>query len=230
MRAHPRVSFPAGARYAYSNLAYWLLGKVIERASGLPFRDYLPREIFSPLGASAGELSLLAPDTDLAARGYQRKYSAMGLFTRVAVRGEFLDGSEGGWLRFRRVYMNGPPYGGIVCTARGFSRFLRDQLRKESTLFGSEQRALFFSAQQDAHGHAVPTTLGWHRGELAGVTYFGKPGGGPGFHGNVRIYPEPRIATAWFVNHMEVSERAINEFGDAADRHWLTSASPHGRG
>jgi CubicO group peptidase (beta-lactamase class C family) len=32
---HPRLSFELGTRYAYSNIGYWLLGKVVERASGV---------------------------------------------------------------------------------------------------------------------------------------------------------------------------------------------------
>jgi hypothetical protein len=35
----------------------------------------------SPLGATAGQMRLVVPDADLAARGYQCKYSPMGLFT-----------------------------------------------------------------------------------------------------------------------------------------------------
>ena len=67
----------------------------------------------------------------------------------------------------------------------------------------------------------IPTTLGWHRGQLDGVTYYGKPGGGPGYHGNIRIYPDRGIATAWFANATDVSEGSIIRFSDAADRYWL---------
>jgi D-alanyl-D-alanine carboxypeptidase len=221
LRAHPRLSFPPGDRYAYSNLSYWLLGKVIERVSGLSYEGYLQKEIFAPLGATAAELNTAIPDLGEFARGYQRKYSAMGLFTRLAVRAAFLDGSERGYLRFARVSMNGAAYGGLLGTARGFCRFLQDQLRPASVLLGPEEKALFFSPQRDAHNRETPTTLGWHRGRLEGIAYFGKPGGGPGFHSNIRLYPERGIATAWFINHMGVDETRINQFGDAADRHWL---------
>jgi CubicO group peptidase (beta-lactamase class C family) len=196
---------------------------VIERISGLRFWEYLRREIFARLGVTAGQMSGAVPDLNLLARGYQRKWSAMGLFTRLAVRRDFLDGSDGMWLRFRRVNMNGAPYGGIVGNARGFCRFLQDQIRPESVLLPPEQKALFFSAQRDAHNREIPTTLGWHRGQVSGVTYYGKPGGGPGFNSNIRVYPSRGMVTAWFINHMEVEEGTINRFGDAADRHWLVS-------
>ena len=98
MRAHRRPRFSPGDRYAYSNLSYWLLGKVIERASGLPYEEYLRREIFAPLGATAGEMNTTIADVGEFARGYQRKYSAMGVFTRLAVRREFGDAADGFWL------------------------------------------------------------------------------------------------------------------------------------
>ncbi len=40
---------PPGARYAYSNSSYSLIGCVIERLSGLPFWEYCRRTIFVPL-------------------------------------------------------------------------------------------------------------------------------------------------------------------------------------
>lgn len=41
---------PAGARYHYSNLAFALLGVVVERVSGLPYREYVERRLLEPLG------------------------------------------------------------------------------------------------------------------------------------------------------------------------------------
>lgn len=70
-------------------------------------------------------------------------------------------------------------------------------------------------------GQALETTLGWHRGRLAETPYYGKPGGGPGFRSNIRVYPEKRLATAWFINETGVSEGSINNFTDTLDRHFL---------
>jgi CubicO group peptidase (beta-lactamase class C family) len=40
---------PAGARYHYSNLAYALLGIVVERVSGVPYVDYVREQFLEPL-------------------------------------------------------------------------------------------------------------------------------------------------------------------------------------
>jgi CubicO group peptidase (beta-lactamase class C family) len=41
---------PAGARFHYSNLAFALLGVVVERASGLPYTRYVTERILRPVG------------------------------------------------------------------------------------------------------------------------------------------------------------------------------------
>jgi D-alanyl-D-alanine carboxypeptidase len=48
-RSHPPVSAP-GARWAYNNSGYVLLGAVIEQVSGQPYGDFIEQHIFGPLG------------------------------------------------------------------------------------------------------------------------------------------------------------------------------------
>jgi CubicO group peptidase (beta-lactamase class C family) len=201
LRAHPRLRSVPGARYSYSNLGYWLLGKVIECASGLRYERFVEDAVLTPLGVPRHELCLAVEDPTRLARGYERPWSALGIFARLAVRPSLLDGRDGKWLRFARVYMHGPAYGGLMGTARGFCRFLRGQLAQ-----------------------APSPALGWRAGELAGVGYLGKPGGGPGFCGNVRVYPSVGIGTAWFANRMEVSEAKIVAFTDSVDGGWLPAS------
>ncbi len=44
---------PPGQRYAYSNLGYALLGKIVERVSGMRFRDYVTANILRPLAMTS---------------------------------------------------------------------------------------------------------------------------------------------------------------------------------
>ena len=44
------VDFPAGERYEYSNTGYFLLGVIVERASGMPLARFAEERIFRPLG------------------------------------------------------------------------------------------------------------------------------------------------------------------------------------
>ena len=42
--------FPAGEGCSYADPGYFLLGMIIERASGLKYKDYLQKEVFGPIG------------------------------------------------------------------------------------------------------------------------------------------------------------------------------------
>jgi CubicO group peptidase (beta-lactamase class C family) len=44
------VEFTPGARWAYNNSGYILLGAIIEAASGMPYADFVEQRIFEPLG------------------------------------------------------------------------------------------------------------------------------------------------------------------------------------
>ena len=44
------LALSPGERFEYSNLAYYLLGQVVERVSGQTLRDFSDAEIFTPLG------------------------------------------------------------------------------------------------------------------------------------------------------------------------------------
>src|SRR3954454_24865177 len=94
--------------------------------------------------------------------------------------------------RCRRIeshYPNGPAFGGLVGTARGFARFLQDQLSAHSVLFSDATRAAFFAPQRTRSGKPIPMTLGWHVGGAGGTPFLFKEGGGGGFHCMMRLYP-----------------------------------------
>jgi CubicO group peptidase (beta-lactamase class C family) len=42
--------FPTGEMQQYSNSGFWLLGLVVEKASGMTYEDYVEKKLFEPLG------------------------------------------------------------------------------------------------------------------------------------------------------------------------------------
>ena len=44
------LAFPPGAKYQYSSPGYNLLARIVERASGRPFNEYVRKELFDPAG------------------------------------------------------------------------------------------------------------------------------------------------------------------------------------
>src|SRR5262249_259290 len=43
------LDFDPGTRFAYSNFGYCVLGRLIERASGMPYEQYVKRNVLAPL-------------------------------------------------------------------------------------------------------------------------------------------------------------------------------------
>jgi CubicO group peptidase (beta-lactamase class C family) len=72
---------PAGARFHYSNLAFALLGIVVERVSGVPYKDYVRERLLEPLGLSR---LTFEPDPP-AAKGYVAQPYADGVWEAVNV-------------------------------------------------------------------------------------------------------------------------------------------------
>jgi len=72
---------PAGARFHYSNLAFALLGIVVERVSGLAYPDYVRQRLLEPLGLERTSFEPQAP----AATGYLVQPYAEGVWDEAPV-------------------------------------------------------------------------------------------------------------------------------------------------
>lgn len=230
LEANPKLEFGPGERYAYSNLSYWLLGKVIEEVSGMSYRDYLKQEIFEPLGITENEMTFdrSASQTTFA-QGHQERFSILSLFFWALTSNKLWDKSVGKWARFQQyLLMNGPAYGGCIGTATGYAKILQDMLLalqtdgKEPKLFTSSINDFIEPQYSSKAPDLFPSTcIGFNRGENDNHTYFTKVGGGPGFSSNIRIYPNAGIATVYLCNKTEVSEGPVNSFLDKLDKDFL---------
>jgi CubicO group peptidase (beta-lactamase class C family) len=72
---------PSGARFHYSNLAYALLGIVVERVSGVPYMDYVGERLFEPVGLTRMTFETRPP----AAEGYVGQPYVDGVWSAVHV-------------------------------------------------------------------------------------------------------------------------------------------------
>jgi CubicO group peptidase (beta-lactamase class C family) len=58
--------------YEYANYGFALLGRIVAKASGTPYHEYLEKQILAPLGMSASTLEPSAVPDALRARGYRK--------------------------------------------------------------------------------------------------------------------------------------------------------------
>lgn len=210
-----------GAEYGYSNVGYWLLEMAIEGATGDSYVDVAQRQVFAPLGITADGASFELPPADRLATGHIRRWSLTNMVLYVTAPSRYWSTRRGGWSRFVRLRSHGFAYGGLYTTATAFSAVLSDLLRDDSRLLSSASRKVLFAAHRTSGGAAVGGCLGWVLGELDGVPYIGKQGGGAGFHGNVRLYPSVGLAIVFFANSTEISPSPIDARSDALDAPFL---------
>ncbi len=64
------LQFTPGQRFAYCNTGYYLLGMIVEKASGKPYATFLADRIFTPLGMTSTALDDYADARPVRARGY----------------------------------------------------------------------------------------------------------------------------------------------------------------
>jgi len=199
LRDHARLATTPGTRFAYSNIGYWLLGALIEELSGVSFASYVQSEVFAPLGLTSRDMAYAISDRAEQASGYLERFSAINLMRPFLLDRRFTGEGAGRWLEIRPHRVNGPAFGGIVGSARGFATFLQDQLRGRSRVLGGRARALLYEPQRTPKGE-IPMTLGWHIGSLAAQRCYFKEGGGAGFHSMMRLYQAKGIATVLMTN------------------------------
>ncbi|AXR63230.1 serine hydrolase domain-containing protein [Leptospira mayottensis] len=207
LEKYSKLNFEPGKRYSYSNISYWLLGKIVEKISGVSYKEYMTSKIFKKLNLSESEMGFSIPIGPRHVKGYLRKFSFLNLFKSFLLDSKFFGEYEGNWLHIRDHYLNGPSFGGIISNAESISFFLRDQLSEESVLFSHNVKSLFYQPQNDNQGNSVEMSLGWHIRSLNGNRYYFKEGGGGGFHSEMRIYPDRGIATVVISNDTEFNTR-----------------------
>jgi CubicO group peptidase (beta-lactamase class C family) len=107
-----------GAGFRYSNASYLLLGMLIERASGEPWKDYIQREVLDRAGMASSGFFSLEENTRRTAEGYIP-----------------LPGPAGRPLRWKKNLYEVTPApaadGGATATAEDLLRFLRALRRGE---------------------------------------------------------------------------------------------------
>lgn len=214
---HPERDDAVDTRYRYSNVGYWLLERVIEVASGEDYGDYIAQHVFAPLGVTASALTFDPQPSHALATGHSRRFTLMGVALRLMTPSRYWSSPHGGWSRVAHVKPLGRSYGGIFTSAAALAPVLQDLLQAQPKLLSAHARDQMLTAQHTRDGEPTGEALGWVMGELNGVRYVGKQGGGLGFHGNVRIYPTLGIATVLLANRTEVSAGSIDERSDELD-------------
>ncbi|MBP6235839.1 MAG: beta-lactamase family protein [Saprospiraceae bacterium] len=64
------LNFPTGEKYQYCNLGYYMLAEIITQVSGMPWQDYIIKELFVPAGMTNTVMTDFYPVIPNRASGY----------------------------------------------------------------------------------------------------------------------------------------------------------------
>jgi CubicO group peptidase (beta-lactamase class C family) len=119
MRCYGAEISKPGSRYTYSNLGYGVLGETVARVSGEPYRDFLAREVFAPLGLKRASVPERAEETAGAAKRYGRDGGLLPFFVTDFAGGSALYATVEDLVRFGSFHVGAPMPGqrGILTPA-----------------------------------------------------------------------------------------------------------------
>lgn len=200
-------NFAPGQGCRYCNVSYILLGLMVERVTGLSYRDYVRQYVFAPAGMTASDFFRMDRVHENVAEGADPLTDESGTVT--------------GWKRNIYSYPpQGSPDGGANVTAGDLIRFLHAV--QAGQLLSPESTQLFFTPQVDYHDRETwMQRMGfglWYRVDRAGrIVHYQKEGMNNGASGMVRHYPDQNITIALLSNMMDGAWQPIRKIHDMVE-------------
>jgi len=157
------LAFPPGSQYQYSNYGFVLLGRIIEKAGGMSYYDYVRTRIYEPAGMKS---TASLPENETVPNrsvGYIRQ--------------------NGAWVsNADTLPWRGMAAGGGYSTVRDLLRFA--QALESGKLISKTMLAQATTSQSQQYGYGF-AILG-----TGALKNFGHSGGAPGMSGDLRVFSE----------------------------------------
>ena len=176
LKAHvpPRI-FPPGAVVAYSNYGATLAGYIVQRVSGMPYDDYVQRNIFDPLGMRHSTLRQPLPAGLTLSRAYSQASEPPRPFEYIEIA----------------------PAGASSTTASDMAKFMLAQLQNgglgSARILSPATVALMHSPQWRPAPGLNGFDLGFYQENRNGQTIIGHAGDTNWFHSDLHLIPSAGV-------------------------------------
>jgi D-alanyl-D-alanine carboxypeptidase len=178
VRSEP-MEFAPGEKWNYNNTGYFLLGLIIESASGKSYRDFLAERIFGPLGMETARLNNQFEIVPNRATGYNVR-------SNKVLRSEFVSPSQ--------PYAAGALMGTVLDLAKWDAALYTDKL------FSGTVREQLWTPVKLNNGKTEPYGFGWSVGELRGHRFVAHGGGIHGFSTYIARFIEDKLTVIVLIN------------------------------
>lgn len=180
--ANKPLDFEPGAKYAYSNSGYFLLGVIIEKVSGKSYEDYLQEAILRPAGMTRTS-TVDAPDAPDTAAGYQ-----------VNALDELAPAPA--------IDMSIPfAAGALRSTARDLVAW--DSALRGEAILDAASKARMYTPEKDGYAY------GWDISKSEGKQVIAHGGGIDGFSSYIARVPEAKLVVIALSNNEDFSAGAL---------------------
>ena len=175
-----------GMKWAYANHAFAILAQLIEDISGMPFAEYMRKNVFEPLGMERSEYYLSEKVRDGLAQGY-------------TLKGEQFKEVE--YLR-----LNTPGCGGIFSSLAEMSLYVSALMNggqnEHGRVLQPETLKLMMTSQIPSviDERVFKMGLGFFLEDIGSNLAAEHGGGWPGFISSMRVVPEEDLAVLVFTN------------------------------
>ena len=194
---------PPGEYPGYSNYATTLAAYVVERASEMPWDEYVAQNILSPLGMTTTNPHIVASDKHMENHAAGYRYRA-GRYER----GEF-------------AYMSDAPAGVVSATAGDMARFMLAHLNEGEfdgvRIMQAATAQRMQSSRFNLHDDLRPILHGFYRSDRNDQVVFGHDGDIDEFHSTMKLLPEHELGVFVAVNSQSagaVRTGLVNAFVD----------------
>ncbi len=171
--------FAPGEKMQYNNSGYYLLGIVIEKASGQSYADYLADHIFKPLGMHATRYGDTRPVIPRRAMAYKRE------------RGQLINDAP--------ISMTAPGAAGR-CVSNVLDLLKWHQALEAGDFISAASYEVMYRPTSLPDGKVQKYGYGWGLGEMAGHRKLSHGGGINGFSTMIGRYPDDRLAVIVLAN------------------------------
>jgi CubicO group peptidase (beta-lactamase class C family) len=173
--------FKTGEAQIYNNSAFWLLGLVVEKASGMSYEDYIEKKLFQPLGMTRSMYCNSSEMIERRAHGY---------------------GVQNGIFRRAPTNVHTWPFSaGSLCSTAGDLVTWLKALHGGKVLSPKSYAEMITPAKLN-DGTPTRYAMGLGVGQNAlGINFIGHGGGIDGFTSSAMWYPDARAAVVVLMNN-----------------------------
>ncbi|MEW6126203.1 MAG: serine hydrolase [Acidobacteriota bacterium] len=181
------LRFEPGARFAYSNSGFIVLGAIIEKVSGQNYFDYVREHIYKPAGMTGSDCFAMTANTPNMAMGYT-----------------LMSDNEGERLTMRKANSDsrpnrGGPAGGGYSTPEDLLKFA--SALTANKLLSAKLTELFTTGKVAMGGGDARYAYGFGDMRVNGKRAFGHNGGAPGIASSLSMFPESGYTVIIMTNY-----------------------------